>query len=75
MRRRASNDPAAASISPNVPSPAGPSAGTVEGGGAKRNVFPNRICAIANPPAPGGAVTTALVIGVGSENAINSAPL
>jgi hypothetical protein len=74
MRRRASSDPAAASISPNVPRPAGPSAGTVDGG-AKRNTFPNRICAIANPPAPAGAVITALVIGVGSENAINTAPL
>jgi hypothetical protein len=71
--RRASKDPAAASINPSVPNPAGPSAGTVDGGA--RNTLPKRSCAIANPPAALGAVIVTLVIGVALDAVISSAPL
>jgi hypothetical protein len=70
--RRASSDPAAASISPRPPRPAVPSAGTVV---APRKELPNRSCAIANPPAALGAVITTLVMGVELDAAMSNAPL
>jgi len=73
--RRASRDPAANSIRPNVPSPAGPRAGTVVGDGGVNKRLPNRNCAIAKPPAALGAVITTLVIGVELDPAISDAPL